>query len=354
MPTAIADAEGCIIWKNKLPAPGLNEGGRLALLIDEKPLNTGIYSVMRNDELISYNIIKTESAEECYYIVELVRSERMSDIMNTPAIRSYMTYLSSKIRNMAGVVTNTTDELYDSVSCGIFDRQTITERLNSIDKSMMSITKEVIQPDQFYALLDMDKRRSTLSMENELRRIVSEAEAVLGRKVRIELKCKDDIFFRMDRDTFETVIGGMTAMCCGCRSNPEKLIFSAKKINGSRAEISVASIRNKSDKSNGTSTENNMFFHYTCDLLCKTMGAVFTRTEKANGCTVKVEFDIISKGDARVELSSVEYSVDKGHFETVSLMLADADTEERYVLYDIDDEDKEAREKNIVMSGSSI
>ncbi len=348
IPTAIASRSGRIIRQNKAAGSYFHIGSRLVNLLGELDIKTGLNHVIRDGSVYSYNIIKTaeDPDNNSFYIVELVHSETITNILNTPAIKSYMAFLSSKIRNMAGVVVNSADEIHDAVSCGIFDGGMITDRLNSIDRNIMSVTKEVIQSDQFYSLLDMKENEVTMSAKNELRRAINEAENVLGKKVKFSLKCdENDIFFRMDRSAFETVIGGFMAMCCGTDAVPKELIFSAAKLNDTRAEISVRSVRRNNISSAPKVPENvgknNLFFSYTCDILCSKIGAVFTKSETSDGSSVKMEFDMIPRGDVHIAMTGIEYAVDKGHFETIPIMLADVLTEKRYSYYNIDTDDTE-------------
>lgn len=358
VPTAIADKTGCIIWNSKTAGSCFETGSRLTNLLGKFDITVGTNNVIRKGSVFSYNIMKTGGGTDNdeFYIIELMRSETIENILNTPAIRSYMTFLSSKIRNMAGVVVNSADEIYDAVSCGIFDGRMITDRLNSIDKSIMSVTKEIVQSDQFYSLLDKQENEVTLSAKNELRRAINEAGNVLGKKVKFSLNCKCDVFFRMDRSAFETVIGGFAAMCCGTDRLPKELIFSAEKLNDKRAEISVTSVRGNdgspAPKVPENVGKNNLFFSYTCDMLCSKIGAVFTKAETPNGFTVKMEFDMISINDSHIAMTGMKYSVDKGAFETIPIMLADVPTEDRYSFYNIDADD--TADKHNIENHSSV
>lgn len=351
LPAAITDNKLCIIWKNRVSSPLFNENKQLLEIFGGRLPVSGLTNIVAGEELYSFNILKTDDHTDSsvYYVIEIVRSEKIKNILNTPAIKDYILYICAKIKNMAGTVTNSADEIYDAVSCGLFDGAMITERLNTIDEGMMSITKEVIPPDQFYSLVDMKEKEVTLSMDNELRRAADEASDTLGKKVKITCDCEKNIFFRMDRSLFETVIAGMTADCCSMVF-PDMLIFSAERTADNRALISVTSLdprkRNvsRNEKISEAPLQNpdrNMFFDYICDICCSKFGAVFTRTELPDGYLFKMEINILSKGEACIAMTSSEYSMGKGHFGKMALMLADCGPMKRYVFYDIDTEEAE-------------
>ena len=152
LPVAITDGQLSVIWKNKTSSPIFSEGEQLIGLFGGKIPDTGITNTISKGSLYSFNILKAEDRSEngLYFVIELVHSEKIINILNTPAVKDYILYLCSKIKNMAGMISNSADEIYDAISCGLFDGEMITDRLNVIDDGIMSITKEVIQPDQFY------------------------------------------------------------------------------------------------------------------------------------------------------------------------------------------------------------
>ena len=282
-------------------------------------------------------------------------------ILNIPEIRDYVNFICSKIREAAGVIINSADEIYDSVSCGLCDGQMITENLNMIDENIMSITKEIVMPDQFYSLMDMDgKNKVTLAMDRELQRVVGKIESTLGKAVKVTSKCDRGIFFRMDHTTFETLIAGMTDRCCCGKFYPETLVYSASRVGERRAELSVMGISPESQRNNIRlqtilsaelrDIKRDMFFEYICELLCSRFGAAFTKTEMPNGYNIKMEFDIISGGEPRIEMTPRD--IDMGRFSAASLMLADFPVQKRYKYYDIDAEEITDSEKEAPEDGN--
>ena len=351
IPVAVADSRFRIIWKNKTSGTVFTEGESLLDIFEGTIPDTGLVSAYMGDSLCSFNVLKAEdkTENELYYIAELVRSEGLVKIMNTPAIRNYISFICAKIKNAAGAVSNSMDEIYDSISCGLYDGEMITERLNIIDENIMSVAKEIVMPDQFYALMDMDEMdQITLSMESEIKRAVSSIESNIGKAVKITSSCERSIFFRMDRGTFETIIAGMTEQCCSAGLYPESLVYSVNRIGDDRAELSVMSVSPENRLNTVRSGEiigaelrkikNNLFFEYICDLLCTKFGMVFTKSEMPNGYLFKMEFDVITRGVPCIAMIPADYSIGRGRFGTIPLMLADFPVSERYKFYDIDAE----------------
>ena len=357
VPTVITDDALRVVWKNNTSAAVFAENESLHGYFGSELPDTGLVNTVIKGSVYSFNILKAEDhrEEKTYYVMELVRSEKMSEILNTPAIKNYLLFLCSRIRESAGLVTNSSDEIYDSVSCGIFDGKMITDRLNIIDKNIIAITREIIDPDQFFSLLDMDEKEVTLSMESELRRIAGEASSTVGRAARVTCDCGDDIFFRMGRSAFETVIAGMTARCCSYGGLPDVILFSAERTGDSRAEVSVLALHSgktpEEFRKNISAQElrdpnKDMFFSYICDILCARVGAEFTRYEVPNGFICKMEFNVLPKDISGIAMVNADYSVGKGHFSDIALALAEFSIPVRYPFYDIDRDETDKEEND--------
>lgn len=355
LPTAVADREFRFIWKNKAFGTLYGDKDSLLDLFKEKIPESGLENVILDGSLCSFNILKAEEADgkELYYIAELVRSERMENILNTSAIRDYISYICAKIKDAAGMISNSADEIYDAVSCGLYDGQMIVNRLNTIDESIMSVAKEAVKPDHFYYLMDKSEREVTLSAEREMQRILNAVEKGFGKEVRVTKSIDRNIYFRMDRSTFEIMLVGMTEKCCGTKYYPEILSYSINKIRDGRAELSVKSTSPEGRPNTIRmprlldaelrNIKNDLFFEYICDILCDRAGAVFTKAEIAGGYLFKMEFDIISQGTPRIAMTSTDYFA--GRFDAVPLMFADFPVIKRYKYYDIDAADAEVQEE---------
>ena len=352
IPVVLTDSGFSVTWRNKLAAPLFSEGECLSETFEKALFKEGVVNAYQGDTIYSINVVRLDDKDEkdTAYMVEFLHTDSMIRILNVPEIREYMSFVCAKIKQAAGVVTNSMDEIYDAVSCGLFDGKMITERLNIIDENIMSVTKEVVMPDQFYALMDMDdKNRITLAMDRVLQRYVDSIDAEIGKAVKVTSKCERGIFFRMDPMMFETVIMGMTERCCTGNIYPEMLVYSAGRVGEGRAELSVMSIspvNRENDLRLQTVREADLrkikrgiFFDYICEILCSKFGAAFTKTEMPNGYNFKMEFDIISGNEPRIAMEPADYHISADRFEMASLMLADIPVRKRYTFYDIDAEE---------------
>lgn len=352
IPVVFTDSRYCVIWKNKLAVPLFGEGECLTDIFEGAEFKEGVVNAYQADMLCSFNVVRLDGSGENdpAYIVEFLHSDSMIKILNIPEIRDYVNFVCSKIKEAAGVVINSADEIFDAVSCGLYDGQMITDRLNIIDENIMSLTKEIVMPDQFYSLMDMDgKNKATLAMDRELQRFVGKVESNIGKFVKVTSKCDRGIFFRMDKKTFETLVSGMTERCCCGKIFPEMLVYSVSRTGDSRAELSVTSISPENRRNDVRlqtirnaelrDIKKDIFFDYICELLCSDSGAAFTKTEMPNGYNFKMEFDIISAKIPVIAMEITDYDIDKGIFDTVPLMLADFPVQKRYKYYDIDAEE---------------
>ena len=347
-----ADSGFCVTWRNRLAVPLFSEGECLPDAFENASFREGVMNAYKGDAVYSINVVRLEESDEkgSEYLVEFLHTDSMIRILNTPGIRDYIYFVCAKIKDAAGVVTNSLDEIYDAVSCGLYDGRMITERLNIIDENIMSLTKEIVMPDQFYALMDMDgKNRATLAMDRELQRLVSVIDSEIGKAVKVTSKCERGIFFRMDPMMFRTIVMGMTECCCTGSIYPEMLVYSVSRVSEGRAEISVTSVSPESRPNRIRrqplldaelrSIRRGIFFDYICELVCSEFGADFTKTEMPNGFSFRMEFDIISGSEPRIAMESAGFNVGKDRFDMELLMLADIPVRKRYVFYDIDAEE---------------
>lgn len=352
IPVVFTDSNFCITWKNKLASPLFDEGECLSETFENADFKEGVVNAFQGDTLYSLNVIRLGDKDEKYseYMVEFLHMDSIIRILNIPEIRDYISFVCAKIKEAAGTVAGSMDEIHDAVSCGLFDGKMITDRLNIIDKNIMSITKEIVMPDQFYALMDMDgKNKVTLAMDRALQRIVGNINAEIGKAVKVTSKCDKGIFFRMDPVMFETVVMGMTEQCCSGKIYPETLVYSVSRVSEGRAELSVMSISPECRQNNTRvqtvmeaelrNIKRGLFFDYICEFLCSKFGAAFTKTEMPNGYSFKMEFDIISGSEPRIAMEPADYHTGMNRFDMTPLMLADFPVNERYAYYDIDAEE---------------
>lgn len=266
--------------------------------------------------------------------------------MNDPDVRSFVIYLCSKIRIALGNITRTADELFDAVSVGDINGEKITDGLNLIDRSIMSLAREVIQPEQLYTMLDSEGMVSVLSMSDELKSIIGEIKDFLGTSVTVTGECPENIRFHMNRHVFRSVVAEMTAECCSSELFPELLVYAVKRTDENRAELTVRSI-NTSGESNTAydfapreadirGINRHVFFDNVRDVLSERYGADFSRTELSDGILYKMELEVFPKGSAPIAMTSSDYySEEDRRFGVVQMSLADFYHTERYHYIDL-------------------
>ncbi|MDE5859675.1 MAG: hypothetical protein K2H23_04740, partial [Oscillospiraceae bacterium] len=362
----ITDENLDVIWRNKLSKPiSRKSRDNLSSVFGEGAPKTGIVHKTVDGIVYSFNVMKTEDASDkkVYYVIEIVRTEKLENIISSPVVREFISFICVRIRETLGNITFFSDDIFNEISIGCPDFKGITDDLNRIDKNIMMLAKEIVNPEQLYVLLDSDGSEVTLSLDDEMRKIVSDAKKVFGRKIRVSEDYDENIYFRMERSTFETVIAGMTEECCGGELFPERFIFSAKRTAADRAEISVMSINTSGAKNDRYETsvrdnlesmniDHRMFFEYICEVLRKKCGAVFTKKAVSDGLLFTMEFNVIPSGVLSIAMNRPLYNVSNERFSTMAMMLAYFHTGERYyyvpteVIDDAIEEEQERRKEN--------
>lgn len=362
----ITDEKLNVIWRNMLSKPISGEDrDSMRFIFGEDTPKTGMVHKTVDGVVYSFNVMKAEDASDkkCCYIFELVHTEKLENILSSPVVRDFISFICVRIRETLGNVTFFADDIYNEISIGCPDLKGITDDLNKIDRNIMMLAREIIQPEQLYVLLDSEDSEVTLSLDDEMRKIVSDAKKVFGRKIRVTEDYDENIYFRMERSTFEAVIAGMAEECCGTELAPERFVFSAKRTGGGRAEISVMSINTSGAKNGGYEKEignrlesmklnSRMFFEYICDILREKCGAVFTKTARSDGLLFKMELDVIPAGVPSIAMNRTNYLLSSERFGTMPLALAYFRTNERYcyipveVIDDAIEEEKEKRKEN--------
>lgn len=309
LPTVIADETG-ILWANGSGSFIMKEsGGDAEFIFGEDEPRTGLVTKNSGGESLLFNVIGTTDAEtdRRFYIIELISSEKLSGIFSAAAVRDYVSYLCAKVRTVLSNITVTSDRLFDDISVGVSDDASVTDGLNRIQDNIMSLAREIVQPEQLYMLSDMlrseDISDSIILLDREMTEIVAEIRKRLGDSVRISEDYDKGIYFHMNADAFETVISAMTAECCSSRLYPDRLVFSAKRLDSSRAEVSVMLVNiggRLNDICSGAAAEaderglkRNLFFDYMCDMLAMRNGARFTRLDMPDGRVYKMEMDAV-------------------------------------------------------------
>lgn len=267
------------------------------------------------------------------------------NFMDDPDVRDFVTYLCAKIRLALENITRTADDLFDAASIGDINLEKITDGLNLIDRSIMSVAREVIQPEQLYLMLDSDGRTAVLSLSDELQSIVGEIKEFLGGSVTVTGECPPNICFRMNRLVFRSVVAEMTAECCSSELYPDLLVYAVKRTDPDRAELTVRSI-NTSGNSNTAydfapreadirGVNRHVFFDKVCGVLSERYGASFSRTEQPDGILYKMELEVFPKGSTPIAMTTTEHlSEGEQRFGVVPMTLADFCHSERYYYID--------------------
>lgn len=362
LPTVIADETG-ILWANSIGSFIMKESrGDIAFIFDGDAPRTGLITKSSGGESHVFNVIAMSDGGtgKRFYIIELVSSERLSGIFSAAAIRDYVSYLCAKVRTVLSNITVTSDRLFDDISVGTSDEASVTDGLNSIQNNIMSLAREIVQPEQLYMFSDIlrsgDTSDSIILLDREMTEIVAEIRKRLGDSVRISEDYDKGIYFHMNVDAFETVIAAMTAECCSSRLYPDRLVFSAKRLDSSRAEVSVMLVNIGGRYNNicsGAAAEaderglkRNLFFDYMCDMLGMKNGARFTRLDMPDGRVYKMEIDAVpaftsvSEDIGEIMRRTVIRRTDLS--EKIDFLLGDMRTEEKYyyIPEEISEEDK--------------
>ncbi|MCH5194743.1 MAG: hypothetical protein J1F11_12340 [Oscillospiraceae bacterium] len=263
------------------------------------------------------------------------------NFMEDPDVKNFVTYICAKIRIALGAITSTADELFDAVSVGDINAERITDGLNQIDRSIMSVAKEIVLPEQLYAMLEEQSRAAVISVSDELESIIGEFRDFFDTSVTVTGECPQNIYFRMDRHVFRTVLAEMTAECCSSELYPDMIVYAVRRTDENRAELTVRSI-NTSGNSNTAydftpreadirGIDRHVFFESMCSLLNERYDAVFSHTVQEDGILYKMELEVFPKGSSPIAMRTLNhYSEEEKRFGSIPLALADFCHKDRY------------------------
>lgn len=333
IPAVIADGEMNVIWKNKLWDL---DDKKLAQLLNGD-MSEGLHRRIDGENVLSLNVMKLSDEGDTYHIIELACTEQVKNVLAVPEVRDYIAYICARIRQSAGAVTVSADEIYSEIIDGVVDLGQITDRLNVINGNIMTLLSEVVTPEQIYCLLDPNSTDVTVCLADELKKYASDAAHVMGKKVTVITELQGNIFARLNRSALETVVAEMTAECCRGKLLPEVIIISSSRISESRAEITIKcmnesgapnKLRDALEENAGIS--RRLFFDYFCGIFCSNYGAVFTEKEIPMGRSFTIELDVIKDGAPAIAMSSTGFGVRSNRFCDMSLALSGMCCEERY------------------------
>ncbi|MGN0675335.1 MAG: hypothetical protein ACI4KG_06265 [Oscillospiraceae bacterium] len=346
VPAAIADSDLNIIWRNAAADSGKSPlKSQSAAFIFKGcgglPSEGTVSAADENGVISRFNVMKTgiPGKKDWVYVIEHIGSDDFKDLICSPDIKNYMTYLCARIRDSAGKIAISADEIDSIVSSFGSGSKEISDCLNDIYQGLLLVLREVVNPEQFYYTLDPYCDDSTMSVEDELKLAASDAEKVLGSSCGVSVKTDGNIYIRMNRSVFETITADMASECCGGRTFPDRLVFSAKKTASDRALISVRSF-NSPDRKNAapefeTANGRKLYFDFLCNVMCEKYGAVFTKKELTDGFSVEMEIDAI-KSEMEIVKNASKFALRNERFCAMALCLADSCFEKRYKNIDID------------------
>lgn len=353
VPVVIADGELNILWKN--PSAGSffenGENPLSGLFYRDKP-DSGIVSRVIDGSVCTFNVLKTFDGEEddpdkkFFFIAEVIRAEKLDELLNADSVKGFVTYICGKIRNAVSQVVCASDNIYNDVAIGIFDGRSITDELNRIGDGIMSLGREVVLPEEFYSFSDPKKPEVTLAAAREMTKIVESVRKTLGKDVRISEDYDKDLCFTMNPDTFEAVVAFMTAECCGGEFYPEMLVFSAIRKPNNRAEISVMAItknRIPNDKASFSprsadlaGIDRKLFFNCICRLLKLKIGAEFSSDFQPHSRVFSVMIDLIPEDKPHISVTYNPEDQPDERFGIIPMSLADFRARDKYSYIELD------------------
>lgn len=356
IPTAIADEKLNILWRNPLAETNrcpLSKDSALHLFENGVPVS-GLVFHTEGETIRRFNVLKFKNTDDpsVFYIIEHLGSDDIKTLLASPQIKSYMTYLCARIRDSVGMIAISADEIDAATAVFGAGCGEVTDQLNTINKGLMLILREVINPEQLYYALDPCCDDVTICVADEIAHAVSDAKRALGRSVKISYTSEKGIYTRMNRSVFETIISDMALECCCGRLYPDELIFNCQSVRNrdprgkDRIAVTVKSL-NSSGKENVPSKfekdkkGSRLYFNYLCSVLCEKYGAEFTRSELENGCLCSIVLDSVGC-DRHIVMNNSKFAFHNNRFSAMTLSLAERHLEERYRLIDIDSPAPEA------------
>lgn len=344
LPCAIADEKLSVLWKNAAASSHrcLLSRGSLSFLFEDGAPASGTVCRAENETVHRFSVLKAEDTAggRVFYIVEQIRSDGIKDLLTSPDIKAYMNYLCARIRESVGMIAVSADEIDSAASVFGSAAGEVTEQLNTINKGLMLILREVINPEQLYYTLDPCCNDATICLADEIEKAASDAARSLGKDVKVTLDTKSDIFARMNRGVFETIISDMAAECCESPLYPEELIFSCKRVSAGRALVSVKSV-NRSGKKNTPSVferdkkSSRLYFDYLCRVMCDKYDAEYTAAELPDGFSCSLEINTVG-AEPYLSASGPKFRSNSERFCTMVLSLAEHHLEDRYKFINID------------------
>lgn len=356
IPTAITDEKLNVLWRNSHAESyrGPLSCDNASVLFEKGVPACGAVFFTEDETIHRLNVLRSKSAEDAsvYYIIEHIGSDDIKTLLASPHVKAYMTYLCARIRESVGMIAVSADEIDAAAAVFGAGCGEVANQLNTINKGLMLILREVINPEQLYYVLDPSCDDVTICVADEIAQAVSDAKRALGKSVRVSYTSEKGIYTRMNRSVFETILSDMALECCCGKLFPDELIFNCKSVktddlkSTGRVTITVKSV-NRSGKENIPSKferdkrGSKLYFNYLCSVLCEKYDAEFTRSELEDGYLCSITLGSVGM-DKQIVMSGSKFSIRPERFCTMTLSLAEHHLEERYKLIDIDGSDDPA------------
>lgn len=328
IPVAIANEKLDILWKN----PAAEESDffsekSVQFIFPDGKSTDGRISVCVKGVFHLLNVIKYMS-DGTYYIIEYMGSDMSCDISQ---MKSYFLHLCARIRESAGKIAMSADDISLAVKTGDMDT---APSLNKIEHNVKQLLKEAVVPELIYYILDPYCKDTTVNLADEIKLSAEDAENALGRGTEVWQNSENGIAANINRNVLETVLAYMTAESCCGELFPDRLEYSLERISDERACISVRSI-NLSGKRNTVSslselTQSELFTDtFFKKLLEERYGIVFRKTTHSDGTECEIVMNTIADKPVIVKSGS-KYAIREKRFSTMAVSLSEKHCGERY------------------------
>lgn len=357
IPAAIADEGLNILWRNP-PAETRHDPlfcDNASCLFENGAPAAGLAFCTEGETVHRFNVLKaadTDADEPAvYYVIEHLGSDELKALLSSPRVKAYITYLCARIRDSVGMIAISADEIDAAAAVFGSGCGEVADQLNTINKGLMLILREVINPEQLYYVLDPCCDDVTICVADEIARAASDAKRALGKSVKVTYTSEKGVYTRMNRGVFETIISDMALECCCGRFYPDNLVFNCKTVRNSdpngkdRIVITVKSVNNSGKENVPSKFEKDkkgsrLYFDYLCTVMCEKYGAEFTRKELENGNLCSITLNSVGL-ERHIVMNSSGLAFRPARFSPMTLSLAERHIEERYRLVNIDSHDKE-------------
>lgn len=293
LPTAIADENMNILWKNGA-AEAEVFGENADVIFGGKP-RAGLLTRKINGVFYSFNVIKTSDGENgrFFYIIELVSPR--GDGFAEEAAREYISHICAEVRSAANKITNLADRILYGLSENSSRRRT-EENVDKLYEAAENLEREAVFPEKLYSAINGGEE-NIIILDMEMSAVVSGIKSMLG-GVKVSEDYDRDIFFRMNADAFEAAVAAMTAEHCGKFPNAERVIFSARRFGRDRAEIAIMVLNTDCKPSRPERVfGKQLFSEYIYSMLERKNGVIFSQENFRGGFVSKMNIEVLPRGN---------------------------------------------------------